>query len=51
MELVTNKKLYLVSGRTYEPLAEKIANELGIVLGDPNLAEFANGEIHCRFSE
>ena len=51
MELVTNKKLYLVSGRTYKPLAEKIADELGVSLGDPNLAEFANGEVHCRFSE
>ena len=51
MELVTNKKLYLVSGRTYKPLAENIAKELGVKLGDPNLAEFANGEIHCRFSE
>ena len=51
MELVTNKKLYLVSGRTNLPLAEAIAGELGVALGDPNLAEFANGEIHCRFSE
>ena len=51
MELVTNKKLYLVSGRTNLPLAEAIAGELGVGLGDPNLAEFANGEIHCRFSE
>ena len=51
MELVTNKKLYLVSGRTYQPLAEKIASELGVNLGEPNLAEFANGEVHCRFSE
>ena len=51
MELVTNKKLYLVSGRTYQPLAESIASELGVNLGEPNLAEFANGEVHCRFSE
>ncbi|SVE62746.1 uncharacterized protein METZ01_LOCUS515600, partial [marine metagenome] len=51
MELVTKKKLYLVSGRTNRLLAEGIAGELGVELGDPNLAEFANGEIHCRFSE
>ena len=51
MELVTNKKLYLVSGRTNPSLAEAIAAELGVDLGDPNLSEFANGEIHCRFSE
>jgi hypothetical protein len=31
--------------------AEAIATELGEPLGEPNIAEFANGEIHCRFSE
>lgn len=51
MELVTKKKLYLVSGRANLPLAEEIAFELGIELGDANLAEFANGELHCRFAE
>ena len=51
MELVTHKKLYLVSGRATRPLAEAIASELGEALGEPNIAEFANGEIHCRFSE
>ena len=51
MELVTNKKLYLVSGRISRPLSEAIANEMGEELGEPNLAEFANGEIHCRFAE
>ena len=51
MELVTHKKLYLVAGRASLPLAEEIAAELGEELGEPNLAEFANGEIHCRFAE
>ncbi|MCP4794323.1 MAG: ribose-phosphate diphosphokinase [Actinomycetia bacterium] len=51
MELVTHKTLYLVAGRASRPLAEEIAAELGETLGDPNLAEFANGEIHCRFAE
>ena len=51
MELVTHKTLYLVAGRASSPLAEEIAAELGETLGDPNLAEFANGEIHCRFAE
>jgi ribose-phosphate pyrophosphokinase len=32
-------------------LAEEIAEALGETLGDANLAEFANGEIHCRFNE
>ena len=51
MELVTHKTLYLVAGRASRPLAEEIAAELGESLGEPNLAEFANGEIHCRFAE
>lgn len=51
MELVTKKRLYIVSGRANLPLAEDIAAELGVELGDPNIAEFANGELHCRFAE
>ena len=51
MELVTHKTLYLVAGRASRPLAEEIAAELGESLGEPNLADFANGEIHCRFAE
>src|SRR5690606_1967007 len=51
MELVASKKLYLVAGRSSRYLAEEIAAELNEPLGEPNLAEFANGEIHCRFNE
>jgi ribose-phosphate pyrophosphokinase len=51
MELVTKKRLHLVSGRSNLPLAQEIAERLGIELGDANLGEFANGELHCRFSE
>ncbi len=51
MELVPKKRLVLVSGRAHLPLAEEIAAGLQIPLGQPNLAEFANGEIHCRFDE
>ncbi len=51
MEQVTQKKLTLFAGRTSEVLARGVAAELGIELGDSNIAEFANGEIHCRFSE
>jgi ribose-phosphate pyrophosphokinase len=50
-EVPTTKRLYLVSGRAHAELAEEIAACLGIEAGEPNLAEFANGEIHCRFSE
>ncbi len=51
MELVTKKRLHLVSGRANLPLAVDIAEHLGVELGEPNIAEFANGEIHCRFDE
>ena len=51
MELVTKKRLHLVSGRANLALAEEIAARLGIELGDANLAEFANGELHTRFGE
>ncbi len=51
MELITKKRLHLISGRSNLPLAEEIAEHLGVQLSDPNLAEFANGEIHCKFGE
>ena len=51
MELVTKKRLHLMSGRANLPLAEEIAERLGVTLVDANLAEFANGELHCRFGE
>ena len=51
MELVTKKRLHLLSGRANLPLAEEIAERLGVELGHPNLVEFANGEIHSRFGE
>ncbi len=51
MEVVTKKKLYLVSGRFGRSLAEEIARELSVPLGEANLGNFANGEIHCRFGE
>ncbi len=49
MELTPKRKLELVSGRSNRPLAEKIAQHLGVELGEPNLREFANGEIYCRY--
>ena len=51
MELVPKKRLHLISGRANLPLAEEIAADLGVSLGDANLSEFANGELHCRFGE
>lgn len=51
MELITKKRLHLLSGRSHLPLAAEIAELLGEQLGETNLANFANGEIHCKFGE
>jgi ribose-phosphate pyrophosphokinase len=51
MELVPKKRLHLVSGRANLALAQEIAGDLSVPLGDANLGEFANGELHCRFNE
>lgn len=51
MELVTKKKLAIISGRANHDLAAEIAEALGEELVEPNIADFANGEIHCRFEE
>ena len=51
MEKVSHHTLHLVSGSTNLPLAEAIANCLDIKLGETNIGEFANGEIHCQFGE
>lgn len=51
MELVTKKRLMLVAGRVNRELAEEVAERLGIALGPVQVAEFANGELHCKFGE
>ena len=51
MELVTKKRLQLFTGRSNLELAEEIAEYLKVKLGDPNLSEFANGELTCRYGE
>lgn len=50
MEHLTEKKLALYAGRNSSQLASAVAIGLGVELGDASVAEFANGEIHCRFS-
>ena len=50
MEQVTQKKLALYAGRNSRELASAVAAGLNVQLGDANIAEFANGEIHCRFA-
>ena len=51
MELVSKKKLVLVSGRGHEELAADVARSLDIKLADIVLSTFANGEIYCRYEE
>lgn len=51
MEIVTNKRMLLVSGRANPELAEEVAKNLGVDLGGVELKNFANGEIYCRFLE
>src|SRR3954465_7649435 len=41
----------LLTGRTHPALANEVAANLGIELGDPGLIQFANGEIRTRFTE
>lgn len=49
MELVTKKRLVLVAGRANHGLAEEVAEALGTGLDPVTIAEFANGELHCRY--
>jgi len=49
VELIPRRRLELVSGRSHPVLAEQIADHLGVTLGEANLREFANGEVHCRY--
>jgi ribose-phosphate pyrophosphokinase len=51
MDPAMMKKLHLVSGRANLPLAQDIAEHLRVGLGQANLSNFANGEIHCRYGE
>ena len=45
------KSLRLYSGTANRPLAEKIAQKLGVELSGLTLEKFANGEIYARFDE
>jgi len=49
VELIPRRRLELVSGRSHPALAQQIAKHLGVELGEANLREFANGEVHCRY--
>jgi ribose-phosphate pyrophosphokinase len=46
-----SKRLMVFTGRASRDLGDKIADELGIDLGEVTLKTFANGEIYVRFEE
>lgn len=46
-----SKRLMVFAGRASQELGQRIANRLGIELGDVTVKTFANGEIYCRFEE
>jgi len=51
MQLLNHKKLKVVAGRATQELGRDICEELGVRLGTPNIAEFANGELHVKYGE
>ncbi len=51
MEAVTKKTLHLFAGRHNHQLSQKVADHLGVEVTESHLAQFANGETHCRFSQ
>jgi ribose-phosphate pyrophosphokinase len=46
-----SKRLMVFSGRSHPELAQNIAGQLGIELGEVELKTFENGETYCRFGE
>ena len=51
LERGPQKRLMVFSGRSHPALAERIAEQLGVDLGEIELSTFANGETYCRFDE
>ncbi|MDQ2728042.1 MAG: ribose-phosphate diphosphokinase [Actinomycetota bacterium] len=51
MELVAKRTLQLLSGRSHEGLAAEIAAHLDLEMSEPNLVDFANGEVRPRFGD
>jgi ribose-phosphate pyrophosphokinase len=45
------KRLMVFSGRSHEELAERIAEQLGVGLGEVERKSFANGETYIRYEE
>ena len=51
MPLGYEKRMMVFSGRANPELAAKIADKLGVDLGQVTLKTFSNGEVYCRFDE
>jgi ribose-phosphate pyrophosphokinase len=49
--LTPQKRLMVFAGRSHPELATKIAERLGVALGEIELTTFANGETYCRYCE
>src|SRR3954451_3031941 len=45
------KRLMVFAGRSHPDLAQAIAHQLGVELGEIELETFANGETYCRYLE
>jgi ribose-phosphate pyrophosphokinase len=45
------KRLMVFAGRSHPELAQRIAEQLGLELGEVTLETFANGESYCRYDE
>ena len=45
------KRLMVFSGSSHQHLAKRIAEQLGVELGEVELSTFANGETYCRYDE
>jgi len=45
------KRLMVFSGRSHPELATRIADHLGVELGEIEVGTFANGETYCRYGE
>src|SRR5713226_157235 len=51
LERGPQKKLMVFSGRSHTSLAQRIAEQLGVELGEIELHTFDNGETYCRYCE
>jgi ribose-phosphate pyrophosphokinase len=45
------KRLMVFAGRSHPDLAQRIAEQLGVELGEVTLETFANNETYCRYDE